>query len=133
MATVIRLSRAGAKKKPFYRIVVADSRKPRDGNFIEKLGTFNPLMAKDNPTRLVCNTERAKYWLGVGAKPSDRVAIILNGLGVTQKPDVAGKPQKTRKKADKLTRREKAAAAEAEAKAAPAAEVPASEEAAPAA
>lgn len=131
MPTVIRLSRAGAKKKPFYRIVVADSRKPRDGDFIEKLGTFNPLMAKDNPARLVCDTLRAKYWLGVGAKPSDRVAIILHGLGITSKPDVAGKPQKTRKKADKLTRREKAAAAEAEAKAAPVAT--ASEEAAPAA
>lgn len=125
MATVIRLSRAGTKKKPFYRIVVADSRKPRDGNFIEKLGTFNPLIAKDNPARLTCNAERTKYWIGVGAQPSDRVAVILSGLGLTTKPDVTGKPQKKRKKADKLTRREKAAAAAAEASSA-------AEEAAPA-
>jgi small subunit ribosomal protein S16 len=135
MATVIRLSRAGAKKKPFYRIVVADSRKPRDGDFIEKIGTFNPLMAKDNAARLVCDAERAKYWLGVGAQPSDRVAIILSGLGLTKKPDIAGKPQKSRRKADKMTRREKAAvaAAEAKAQAAAEAETPPATDAAPAA
>lgn len=133
MATVIRLSRAGAKKSPFYRIVVADRRSPRDGQFIEKLGTFNPLLAKDSDKRVVLNTERAKHWLSVGAQPSDRVNSLLANLGLTKKADVAGKPQKTRKKADKLTRAEKRAAAEAEAKEAAAAEAaapaPAAEEA----
>jgi small subunit ribosomal protein S16 len=133
MATVIRLSRAGAKKAPFYRIVVADRRSPRDGQFIEKLGTFNPLLAKDSTSRVVLNTERAKHWLSVGAQPSDRVNSLLANLGLTKKADVAGKPQKTRKKADKLTRAEKRAAADAEAKETAAAEAaapaPAAEEA----
>lgn len=133
MATVIRLSRAGAKKAPFYRIVVADRRSPRDGQFIEKLGTFNPLLAKDSTSRVVLNTERAKHWLSVGAQPSDRVNSLLANLGLTKKADIAGKPQKTRKKADKLTRAEKRAAADAEAKATAAAEAaapaPAAEEA----
>jgi small subunit ribosomal protein S16 len=135
MATVIRLSRAGAKKSPFYRIVVADRRSPRDGQFIEKLGTFNPLLAKDSDKRVVLNTERAKHWLSVGAQPSDRVNSLLANLGLTKKADIAGKPQKTRKKADKLTRAEKRAATEAEAKATAAAEAaapapaPAAEEA----
>ncbi len=130
MSAVIRLARGGAKKTPFYRIVVADRRSPRDGQFIEKLGTFNPLSAKDSVTRVVLNTERAKHWLSVGAQPSDRVNGLLAGLGLTKKADIAGKPQKARKKADKLTRAEKRAAAEAEAKAAPAAEAPAAEVAA---
>lgn len=134
MSAVIRLARAGAKKAPFYRIVVADRRAPRDGEFIEKIGTFNPLAAKDNATRVVLNTERVKHWLSVGALPSDRVNSLLAAAGLTKKADVAGKPQKTRKKADKLTRAEKRAAAEAEAKAnaeaeaaAPAAEAAAEE------
>lgn len=125
MATVIRLARGGAKKSPFYRIVVADRRAPRDGQFIEKLGTFNPLLAKDSDKRVVLNTERAKHWIAVGAQPSDRVNSLLAALGLTKKADTSGKPQKTRKKADKLTRAEKRAAAEAEAKAAPAEEAPA--------
>jgi small subunit ribosomal protein S16 len=122
MAAVIRLARGGAKKKPFYRLVVADRRAPRDGDFIEKLGVFNPLLAKDNEARLVINTERAKHWLAVGAVPSDRVNGLFVGLGLTKPADVSGKPQKTRKKADKLTRAEKRAAAEEEAKANAAAE-----------
>lgn len=77
MSTKIRLARAGAKKQPFYRVVVTDSRAPRDGKFIEKLGVFNPLLAKDNANRLVLNTERVKYWLGVGATPSERVEGFL--------------------------------------------------------
>ncbi len=117
MAAVIRLARAGAKKKPYYRIIVADRRAPRDGEFIEKVGTFNPLLAKDSATRVVLNTERVKHWLAVGALPSDRVNSLLAAAGLTKAQDVAGKPQKTRKKADKLTRAEKRAAAEAEAKA----------------
>ncbi|MDX2095942.1 MAG: 30S ribosomal protein S16 [Alphaproteobacteria bacterium] len=116
MSAVIRLARAGTKKKPFYRIVVADRRAPRDGDFIEKLGTFNPLLAKDSASRVVFNAERAKHWLAVGALPSERVNSLLAAAGLTKKADAAGKPQKTRKKADKLTRAEKRAAAEIEAK-----------------
>ena len=122
MAAVIRLARAGAKKKPFYRVVVADRRAPRDGEFIEKLGTFNPLLPKDSQARVVLNTERVKHWLSVGALPSDRVNSLLANLGITKANDNSGKPQKTRKKADKLTRVEKRAQAEAEAKANAAAE-----------
>lgn len=135
MSAVIRLARAGTKKKPFYRIVVADKRAPRDGDFIEKIGTFNPLLAKDNASRVVFNAERAKHWLSVGAQPSERVNSILVASGLTKKADITGKPQKPRKKADKLTRAEKRAAAELEAKAAAQAEaeaakaVPAAEEA----
>lgn len=132
MSAVIRLARAGTKKKPFYRIVVADKRSPRDGDFIEKIGTFNPLLAKDSASRVVFNAERAKHWLSVGALPSDRVNSILVASGLTKKADVAGKPQKPRKKADKLTRAEKRAAAELEAKAAAEAEAEAAK-AAPAA
>jgi len=132
MSAVIRLARAGTKKKPFYRIVVADKRSPRDGDFIEKIGTFNPLLAKDNASRVVFNAERAKHWLSVGAQPSERVNSILVASGLTKKADITGKPQKPRKKADKLTRAEKRAAAELEAKAAAEAEAEAAK-AAPAA
>ena len=130
MAAVIRLARGGAKKSPFYRIVVADRRAPRDGDFIEKLGTFNPLLAKDNALRLVLNNERAKHWLSMGAQPSDRVNSLLASLGLTKAHDAAGKPQKARKKADKLTRAEKRVAAEAEAKENAAAEAEAAKAAA---
>jgi small subunit ribosomal protein S16 len=116
MSAVIRLARAGAKKKPFYRIIVADRRAPRDGEFIEKVGTFNPLLAKDNTARVVLNTERVKHWLSVGAQPSDRVNSLLCVAGLTKANETAGKPLKPRKKADKLTRAEKRAAAEIEAK-----------------
>ena len=122
MAAVIRLARAGAKKKPFYRVIVADRRAPRNGDFIEKLGTFNPLLAKDNAARVVVNEERIKHWLSVGAQPSDRVNTLLAGLGLTKAASTTGKPLKPRRKADKLTRAEKRAAAEEEAKATAAAE-----------
>ena len=134
MAAVIRLARGGTKKKAFYRIVVADRRAPRNGDFIEKLGTFNPLLAKDSATRLVVNEERAKHWISVGALPSDRVNSLFAGIGLTKAANTAGKPLKPRRKADKLTRAEKRAVAEEEAKvaaaaeaAAPAAEAPAEE------
>lgn len=127
MSAVLRLARGGAKKRPYYSIVVTDKRKPRDSGIIEKLGTFNPLLAKDNASRVVFNKERVEHWLKVGAQPSDRVNSLLADAGLTKRNDVAGKPQKARKKADKQTRAEKRAAAEAEAAAAPA------EEAAPAA
>jgi small subunit ribosomal protein S16 len=77
MATKIRLARAGSKKRPYYRIVVADERAPRDGRFIEKVGTYNPLVAKDSPERLTLKTDRIKYWIGTGATPSDRVEKFL--------------------------------------------------------
>lgn len=129
MSAVLRLARGGAKKRPFYSIVAADKRKPRDGAFIEKLGTFNPLLAKDNPARVVLNQERIQHWLKVGALPSDRVNSLLADAGLTKKADNSAKPKKSRKKADKLTRVEKKAAAEAEAKEAAAAEAAAAKEA----
>lgn len=123
MSVVIRLTRGGAKKRPYYRIVVTDSRSPRDSKFIEKIGTFNPLLAKDSPERVKLEAERIQYWLSKGAKPSDRVASFLFAAGLIKaKPSVAHKPQKPRKKADKMTRAEKRAQAAAEAAAAPAAE-----------
>ena len=73
MAVAIRLSRGGAKKRPYYRIVVSDSRSPRDGKYLEQIGIYNPLLAKDNPERVKLNEDRVRHWLGVGAKPSDRV------------------------------------------------------------
>ena len=82
MSLKIRLSRGGAKKRPFYRVVVADSRFPRDGRFIEKLGTFDPLKAKDAADRLVLDAEKAKAWIAKGAQPTDRVARLLESVGV---------------------------------------------------
>src|SRR3546814_1488375 len=77
MSLKIRLSRGGAKKRPYYRIVVADSRSPRDGRFIERIGDYNPMVPQDHPERLVLDVERAKHWLSVGALPSDRVTRFL--------------------------------------------------------
>ena len=85
MALKLRLARGGTKKRPFYHIVVADARSPRDGRFIEKLGTFNPLLAKDAENRVVLNTERAKHWLDVGAQPTDRVLRFLDVAGVAKR------------------------------------------------
>lgn len=82
MSLKIRLARGGAKKRPFYRIVVADSRAPRDGRFIEKLGYHNPMVNKADPKRVVLNEDRVKYWLGIGAKPTDRVARFLASAGL---------------------------------------------------
>lgn len=86
MAVSIRLSRGGAKKRPYYRIVVADARSPRDGSFIEKIGTYNPILAKDDAKRVVLDTERAKHWISVGAQPTDRVARFLDVAGVKERP-----------------------------------------------
>lgn len=85
MAVSIRLSRGGSKKRPYYRIVVADARSPRDGNFIEKIGTYNPLLAKDSPERVKLDTDRAKHWLSVGAQPTDRVARFFDAAGVKER------------------------------------------------
>nr|WP_294815246.1 30S ribosomal protein S16 [uncultured Sphingomonas sp.] len=143
MALSMRLSRGGSKKRPYYRIVIADARSPRDGKFIEKIGTYNPLLAKDSPERIKLDGDRAKHWLSVGAQPTDRVARFLDVIGVKERaaknnPN-KGKPgEKAVERAEE--RAEKAKAAEeaaAEAAAAPApepvAEEPAVEEAAPAA
>lgn len=85
MAMKIRLARGGSKKRPFYRIVATDSRMPRDGRFIEKLGTYNPLLAKDSEDRVKMDVERVKHWLSQGAQPTDRVARMLEAAGVTEK------------------------------------------------
>jgi ribosomal protein S16 len=86
MSLKIRLARGGAKKRPFYRIVVADARAPRDGRFIEKIGTFNPLVAKDSAERVVLDTERAQHWLSQGAQPTDRVLRFLDAAGLAKRP-----------------------------------------------
>ena len=85
MATKIRLARGGSKKRPFYRIVAADSRAPRDGRFIEKLGTYDPLLAKDNAERVVIDKERVQYWLDKGATPTDRVLRFLDAEGMMKR------------------------------------------------
>lgn len=123
MAVSIRLSRGGSKKRPYYRIVVADARSPRDGNFIERLGSYNPLLAKDDANRVVLNVERAKHWLSVGAQPTDRVARFLDVAGVRERaarnnPN-KGKPGE--KATDRLEEQQKKAAEAAEAAAAAAA------------
>ena len=100
----IRLARAGAKKRPFYRIVVADSRSPRDGRFIEKIGTYNPMVAKDHPDRVRLDEERARHWLSVGAQPSDRVARFLGHAEIIPMPAV---PQQTKKNLPKAKARER--------------------------
>ncbi len=98
MALKIRLARGGAKKRPFYRIVVADSRMPRDGRFIERLGTYNPLLARDREDRVQLNTERVKFWMERGAKPTDRVAKFLGQADVIPMPS-RNNPEKAKPKA----------------------------------
>lgn len=85
MSLKIRLARGGSKKRPFYQIVIADARSPRDGRFIEKIGTFNPLLAKDAENRIVLNTERAQHWVSVGAQPTDRVLRFLDAAGIVKR------------------------------------------------
>ena len=122
MSLKIRLSRGGAKKRPYYRVVVADSRKPRDGRYIERVGTYNPMVAKDHPERLKLDDERIKYWLGVGAKPSDRVARFLGDLGMIDKPPIPEQTKQHLPRAKTLKRQK-----EAEEKAKKAAESPVEE------
>ena len=131
MAMKIRLARGGSKKRPFYSIVAADSRMPRDGRFIEKLGTYNPMLPKDSEERVKMNMERVKYWLGEGAQVTDRVSRMLEAAGELPKKDRANPKKGTPGKAAQQRAEEKAqkAADAAEAAAAPA-EAPAAEEAA---
>ncbi len=138
MALRIRLSRGGAKKRPYYRIVIADSRSPRDGRFIEKIGAYNPMLAKDDPNRVVLDVERARHWLGRGATPSDRVARFLGQAEIIPMPAQRSNPKKALPKAkaqERMKAAEEAAAAapaeepkaEAPAEEAPVEEVPVEE------
>jgi len=129
MSLKIRLARAGAKKRPYYRIVVADSRSPRDGRYIEKIGTYDPLQPKDSAERVKFIEDRLKHWLGVGAQPTDRVSRFLDEAGLLKR-EARNNPQKALP-GKKRTEREKAAA-EAAAKAAEAAAAAAAAAAAPA-
>ena len=118
MAVRIRLSRGGSKKRPFYRFVAADQRAPRDGRFIEKLGTYNPLLPQDHEQRLVINEERVKYWLGVGAQPTERLEKLFSNLGLVKAPALREQPKKSAPKAkaqERMKEKEAAAAANAEA------------------
>lgn len=135
MAVKIRLARGGAKKRPYYRVVVADSRSPRDGKYIEKVGTHNPLLPKDHEDRIKLDVERIEYWIGKGAKPTDRVARFLDAAGVLKR-EARNNPNKGKPGAKALERIEEqkekaeaaaAAAAEAEEAAKAEAEAPAEE------
>ena len=118
MSLKIRLARGGAKKRPFYRIVVADSRMPRDGRFIERVGTYNPMLPKEHPARVELKTERIQHWLSVGARPSDRVARFLGGAEIITMPAIPEQTKKNQPKAKAQERMkeaaENAAAAETE-------------------
>jgi small subunit ribosomal protein S16 len=120
MSLKIRLSRGGTKKRAFYRIVVADARMPRDGRFVEKIGTFDPLKAKDDASRVVLDQEKAKAWLAKGAQPTDRVLRLLDGLGLAKR-EARNNPQKAQPKKKAQERAAAAAAAAAKAAEAPAA------------
>jgi small subunit ribosomal protein S16 len=122
MALSIRLSRGGSKKRPYYRIVVADARSPRDGKFIEKIGNYNPLLAKDAAERIQLDAERARHWLANGAQPTDRVARFLDQAGVRERAARSnpkkGEPgekakERAEERAEKLKAAEEAAAAPA--------------------
>ena len=146
MSLRIRLSRGGAKKRPYYRIVVTDSRNPRDGRFIERVGTYNPMLAKDDENRVTLKEDRIKHWMGMGGLPSDRVARFLAAAGMMEKPAIPNQTKQNKPKAKALERiaekeakaaeaiaeaeAAKAAAAEAAAAPAPAEEAPAEEAAA---
>ena len=114
MPVRIRLSRGGAKKRPYYRIVVADSRRSRDGKFIEQIGTYNPMLTKDNPERVKVDLDKAKDWIGKGAQPSNRVQLFLSSMGVGEKPIIT---EKTKKHLPKKKAKEKSEEKPAEAKA----------------
>lgn len=128
MALSMRLSRGGSKKRPYYKIVVADARAPRDGKFIERIGSYNPQLPKDSAERMILDTERAKHWLAAGAQPSDRVARFLDLAGVKERkvksnPNKGEPGQKAKDRAeDKATKLAEAEEAAAAAAAAPAPE-----------
>ncbi len=112
MSLKIRLARGGAKKRPFYKIVVAENTAPRDGRFVERLGSYNPLLEKDNQDRLVVNSDRVKYWMGVGAVASDRILKLFSEIGLVEKyvPSETPKKSSPKKKAlEKMKAAEEAA------------------------
>ena len=130
MSVRIRLSRGGSKKRPFYRVVAADQRAPRDGRFIERLGSYNPMLPKDHADRFIVDEERVKYWLSKGAQPTERLEKLLSSLGLVKAPATREQPKKSAPKAKALERikeKEEKAAAAAEAAAQAAAEAPAEE------
>jgi len=134
MPVRIRLSRGGAKKRPLYRIVVADSRRARDGRFLDQVGTYNPMLPKDSPDRVKIDLEKTKDWMLKGAQPSDRVTLFLSNLGVVEKPIIT---EKTKKHLPKKKTQERLAAAKEKEEASKAeeakpAEEPKAEEAKPA-
>lgn len=128
MAVAIRLARGGAKKRPYYRIVVADARNPRDGKFIERVGSYNPLLAKDDPERVKLDTERVRHWLSVGARPSDRVLRFLDAAGIMERA-ARNNPKKGEPGEKAKERAEERAARATEAAEAPAAPSEAEQEA----
>lgn len=134
MALKIRLARGGAKKRPFYKIVVAEVTSPRDGKFVERVGSYNPMLPADHADRVVLNADRIKYWLSTGAQPTDRVARFLGVAKLVEMPAQKNRPQKSQPKkkaqerlAAEVKAREEAAKAKAEAAAAPVAPAPVEE------
>lgn len=130
MSVSLRLSRGGSKKRPYYKVVVANSRAPRDGKYLEQVGTYNPLLAKDDENRVRLVEDRVRYWLGVGAQPTDRVARMLDKAGIKERPaTVNPKKGEPGKKAKERAEEKAEKAREAEEAAAAAAAAPAVEEA----
>ena len=129
MALKIRLARGGAKKRPFYRIVIAEASAPRDGRYVERVGTYNPMVPKDHDQRLTLKNERIAYWLGQGAQPTERVQKMLASAGLMAAPEIREQPKKSAPGKKRAEREEAAAeaAAAAEAEASSAAEAPAEE------
>ncbi|NDE89859.1 MAG: 30S ribosomal protein S16 [Alphaproteobacteria bacterium] len=122
MSVKIRMSRGGAKKRPYYSIVVVDGRKARDGRSIEQVGNYNPMLPKDHPQRVQLNAERIQYWISKGAQPSQRVAIFMHKAGIGPKVEIRNAPVKSAPKAKAQERLKAAADAAAKAAEAPAAE-----------
>ncbi len=130
MALKIRLSRGGSKKRPFYRIVVAEASAPRDGRYVERVGHYNPMVAKDNDQRLVVNGDRVRHWLGLGAQPTERVQKLLSAVSLTDPVKLREQPKKSapgKKRTEREAEAAEAATAEAAAEEAVAEEVPAEE------
>ena len=122
MPVRIRLSRGGSKKRPFYRVVVADSRRSRDGKFIDQIGTYNPMLSKENVERVKIDADKAKNWIAKGAQPSERVKIFLSNLGVVDKPIITVKTKKHLPKKKEEPKAEETKAAEPKAEETKAAE-----------
>jgi small subunit ribosomal protein S16 len=101
MALKIRLARGGAKKRPFYRIVIAEATAPRDGRFVERVGSYNPMLSQDHKDRIVLQKDRIEYWMSVGAQPTDRVALFLGQNGLAPMPERREKPKKSASKQKK--------------------------------